>query len=134
MATDSNETGNTKQLQMQTALGIGAVLTLVGILGFILVPIEGQLFGIFGVNTLHNVVHLVTGIAGLAAGYAAAGAFSDDYNKYGGLAYLLIAVLWLVIPAFLNQLLNIGLADTLLHFGLAVILMVVGFGISDRVI
>lgn len=99
MTTDNTETVNRDRLQVQTALGIGAVLALVGVLGFILVPIEGQLFGIFGVNTFHNAVHLVTGIAGLAAGYAAAGAFSDDYNKYGGLAYLLIAALWFIVLA-----------------------------------
>lgn len=133
MATDSSELERPERWQALTALGIGAVLTLVGILGFIFVPIQGQLFGIFGVNTLHNAVHLVTGIAGLAAGYFAAGAFSDGYNKYGGLTYLLIAILWLVVPAFLNQLLNIGLADTLLHFGLAIILAAVGFGVVDRV-
>lgn len=132
MTIDSTETGGGERRQVRTALGIGAVLTLIGILGFVLVPIEGHLFGLFGVNTLHNAVHLVTGIAGLAAGYAAAGAFSSDYNRYGGLAYLLIAVLWLAVPAFLDQLLNIGLADTLLHLGLASILVAVGFGLADR--
>lgn len=44
-------------------------------------------------NTLHNALHLLTGLAGLAAGYYAAGGFSDEYNKYGGLAYLLLVVL-----------------------------------------
>lgn len=133
MATELSELGRTERWQVLTALGIGAVLLLVGILGFILVPVQGQLFGIFGVNTLHNAIHLVTGIAGLAAGYFAAGAFSDKYNKYGGLTYLLIVVLWLIVPSFLNQLLNIGLADTLLHFGLGVILAAVGFGIAEYV-
>lgn len=77
-------------------------------------------------------MHFLTGVAGLAAGYFAVGAFSSDYNRYGGLAYLLLAALWLVIPAFLNQLLNIGLADTLLHVGLGLVLAVVGFGVADR--
>lgn len=121
-----------ERLQKITALGIGGIITLVGILGFILEPVRGELFGIFGVNTLHNAVHLLTGAGGLAAGYFAAGAFSDEYNKYGGLAYLLLVVLWLVIPVFLNDLLNIGLADTLLHLGLGVILAFVGFGVADR--
>lgn len=132
MAINASETDSKKRLQVLTALGIGAVITLVGILGFVLEPIEGELFGIFGVNTLHNTVHFITGVAGLAAGYFAAGAFSDEYNKYGGLAYLLLAALWLIIPVFLNDLLNIGLADTLLHLGLGVILAVVGFRVADR--
>lgn len=115
-----------------TALGLGAVLTLLGILGFILEPDKGQLFGIFGVNTLHNAVHLLTGVGGLAAGYYAAGAFSDEYNKYGGAAYLLLFALWLVLPGLLNALLNIGLPDSLLHLGVGIIAVAVGFGVADR--
>lgn len=93
MVTDASEPGDGERLQVLTALGIGAVITLVGNLGFILEPVECELFGIFGVNTLHNAVHYITGVAGLVAGYFAVGAFSDDYNKYGDLAYLLLAAL-----------------------------------------
>lgn len=132
MASRTTGTTGREGLQVSTALGIGAVITLIGILGFILQPREGELFGLFGVNTLHNAVHLITGASGLAAGYLSAGAFSDEYNKYGGLAYLLLAALWLIVPALLNDLLNIGLADTLLHLGLGVILAAVGLGVADR--
>ena len=132
MTTDTRETDRTERPQVLTALGIGAVLTLVGLLGFILVPVEGQLFGLFGVNTLHNSLHLLTGVAGLAAGYYAAGGFSDEYNKYGGLAYLLLVVLWLILPGIMNALLNIGLPDTLLHLGLGIIPVAIGFGVADR--
>ena len=55
------------------ALAIGAVYTVVGIWGFFLtgfddfVSPDGQLLmGLFEVNPLHNVVHLVIGLAGLA--------------------------------------------------------------------
>lgn len=75
----------------------------------------------------------MTGLTGLAAGYFAAGVLSAEYSKYGGLTYLLIAILWLVFPVFLNQLFNIGLADTLLHVALALLLAGVGFGIADRI-
>lgn len=132
MALSDDRTDGTDRPQMWTALLIGGVLALVGMLGFILVPREGQLFGVFGVNTLHNAVHLLTGAVGLVAGYAAAGAFAGEYNRYGGLAYLLLAALWLVVPALLNDLLNIDLADTLLHVGLGLALAIVGFGIADR--
>lgn len=137
MATDRRETDvrgadGRNRLQVQTALGVGAILTLLGIVGFILEPVEGQLFELFGVNMLHNAVHLLSGLAGLAAGYLAAGAFSDEFNKYGGLTYVLLAALWLVVPGFLNALLNIGLPDTLLHLGLGVVAAAVGFGVADR--
>lgn len=55
------------------ALIIGAVYTLVGVWGFIqtgfsdFVSPEGpRLLGLFEVNPLHNVVHLLIGLAGLA--------------------------------------------------------------------
>lgn len=132
MATNAGRSDGGGRLQVLTALGIGAVITLVGVLGFALVPVEGELLGVFGVNTLHNAVHLLTGLAGLAAGYVGAGGFSDEYNKYGGLAYLLLAALWLVVPALLIDLLNNNVADTLLHLGLGVVLAGVGFGVTDR--
>lgn len=132
MATNAGRSDRGGRLQVLTALGIGAVITLVGVLGFVLVPVEGELLGVFGVNTLHNGVHLLTGLAGLAAGYVGAGGLSDEYNKYGGLTYLLLAALWLVVPALLIDLLNNNVADTLLHLGLGVVLAGVGFGVADR--
>lgn len=130
--TEARHTDGRSRWQVLTALAIGSVLTLIGILGFVLEPSEGQLFGIFGVNALHNALHLLTGVAGLAAGYLAAGGFSDEYNKVGGLAYLLLFALWFVLPEFMNELLNVGLPDTLLHLGLGVIPVAVGFGVADR--
>ena len=132
MATDTDEAGKWDDPQVLTAVVVGAAVTLIGVLGFILVPVEGKLFGIFGVNTLHNALHLLTGLGGLAAGYFAAGGFSDEYNKIGGLAYLLLFALWLVLPEFMNALLNIGLPDTLLHLVLGVVPAAVGFGVADR--
>lgn len=132
MATETRATEGIERLQLLTALAVGGILALIGVLGFVLEPDEGQLFGVFGVNALHNAVHLLTGIAGLAAGYYAAGGFSDGYNKYGGVAYLLLVVLWLLIPGVLNAILNVGLPDTLLHLGLGVVLAAVGFGVADR--
>ena len=132
MGVDTRESSWREQPQVLTALVVGGVITLIGLLGFLLEPVEGQLFGVFGVNALHNVVHLLTGVAGLAGGYYAAGRLSDEYNKYGGLAYLLLVVLWLAIPAVMDDFLNVGLADTLLHLGLGAILAGVGFGAADR--
>src|SRR5947208_13851461 len=64
------------------ALGFGIVYTLVGILGFIpalyttpaanaphvdATAAYGQLLGLFPVNALHDVVHILIGLAGIAA-------------------------------------------------------------------
>ena len=62
----------------RVALGFGAVYLLVGILGFVPVvtqptatPGQGLLLGIFAVNALHNVTHLVLGATLVYAGMAA---------------------------------------------------------------
>src|SRR2546423_4657271 len=64
--------GNRSAVQM-AALGFGAVYLAVGVLGFL--PFLGgsftltntKLLGLFNINLLHNLVHVVIGIAGLAA-------------------------------------------------------------------
>ncbi|QSE86881.1 DUF4383 domain-containing protein [Rhodococcus koreensis] len=85
------------------ALAVGAVFLLVGILGFIpgittdydMLTFAGhhsgaKLLGIFEVSILHNVVHLLFGIAGLVMARAAATA--KAFLVGGGIIYL---VLWL---------------------------------------
>ncbi len=49
----------------------GVVFLLVGLLGFVTTPFSlegGLLLGLFPVNVLHNLVHLVFGVWGLVAG------------------------------------------------------------------
>ena len=55
------------------ALGIGVAYVLVGVLGFFVTgfdsfaePVDEKLLGIFQLNPLHNVVHLLIGFGGLA--------------------------------------------------------------------
>ena len=43
------------------AKAFGAVFLLIGIVGFVNNPI----FGLFEVDTMHNIVHLLSGVAGL---------------------------------------------------------------------
>src|SRR2546427_10234517 len=64
--------GNRSTVQM-VALVFGAIYLVVGVLGFL--PFLGgsftmtnsKLLGLFNINLLHNLVHVVIGIAGLAA-------------------------------------------------------------------
>ncbi|MCU1574206.1 MAG: hypothetical protein JWO93_2288, partial [Micrococcaceae bacterium] len=82
---------------------VGAVFLLVGILGFIpgitsqydTMGFAGHgsmamLLGVFQVSILHNIVHLLFGVAGLAAARSAGG--SRNYLIVGGVIYL---VLWI---------------------------------------
>ena len=87
---------------------VGAVFLVVGILGFIpgITTDYGQmtfaghdsgamLLGIFMVSVLHNIVHLLFGIAGLALGRTRDGA--RTYLIGGGVVYLVLWVYGLVV-------------------------------------
>ena len=87
------------------ALIFGIVFTLVGIAGFMPAPpppdapplaVEhghGMALGLFPVNTLHNVVHLLFGVLGLAA---AAGGWGRKYFQLVAVSYALLTVLGLI--------------------------------------
>ena len=109
---------------IQTLLAriVGAVLTVVGLVGFF----SGDALLMFGLNPLHNVVHLVSGVVGLWAGFT--GGCAVHYNKWFGVIYILVAVLGFVVPDLMVSLLNINAADNLLHLLLGVVLAGVGFG------
>ena len=75
--------------QQPLAQGVRAVPTLVGVAGFF----TGGTLSIFGINALHNavhlvsVVHLVSGVLGLAAGFYAGGRWARYYNQGFGVIY-----------------------------------------------
>ncbi|MGH8900957.1 MAG: DUF4383 domain-containing protein [Egibacteraceae bacterium] len=95
------------------ALAFGAVYALVGVLGFIgpLVP-GGKLLGIFGINPLHNVVHLAVGALFLFGSTSPANA--KTINLVVGVVYLLVGILGLLNLVVPGLIANNG-ADTGLH-------------------
>jgi hypothetical protein len=74
---------------------VGAALTILGLVGFFYSSSFGSpgsvddVFGILSVNGWHNVLHLATGLLGLAA----AAYFARTYALALGLAYL-VAAIW----------------------------------------
>lgn len=116
--------------QVTVALLFGAVLVLVGVLGPILGGANGDLI-VFGRNYLHDFVHLASGAAGLVAGFVARGKHAANYNRTLGIVYLVVTVLGFVAAGFTASLLNINLADNLLHMALAVAFLGVGFGLNE---
>lgn len=109
----------------------GAVMLLVGILGFVpgLAP-GGMLLGLFEVNALHNIVHIVTGIAGLWAAGTAANA--RLFFKVFGIVYGLVTVLGIVMNGNILGLIMINMADTLLHVVITIVALYAGFGTKDK--
>lgn len=82
------------------ALGVGSVLVLAGIIGFLysgsfsIGPVEREaVFGILDVNGWHNVVHIATGALGLALDGVAARAYALGL----GVVYTLVFFLGLIV-------------------------------------
>jgi hypothetical protein len=114
------------EMARQFAIVFGAVYLLVGILGFIL---PSPLLGIFGVNTLHNLVHIVIGGLWLVAAFAAPMGVDSARvtSQIIGVVYLAVAILGFVLPDLMNQLLVINTADNVLHLVTAVLALYIGF-------
>jgi hypothetical protein len=112
----------------------GAVYVLVGLLGFAVtggvafVATEGGLLlGIFEVNPLHNVAHLLIGGALLIAGLANARA-AKVTNTVVGAAYLLLGIVGFFIADTGANILALNTADHFLHLASALVLLGVGLG------
>lgn len=102
----------------------GWVLLLVGILGFFNNPI----LGIFAVDTIHNIIHVVSGlVAIMMAGKGESSA--KTFAKVFGAVYALVAILgFLSSDDMILGLISANSADHWLHVALAVVFLAVGFG------
>ncbi|MGH2603239.1 MAG: DUF4383 domain-containing protein, partial [Dehalococcoidia bacterium] len=91
----------------------GAVYLLVGLLGFVLVPGgEGDLLGLFPVNALHNIVHVLLGAILL---YGATSTPAAIMSLRGvGVVLILLGILGVPFPDGFG-LVPLGGADIALH-------------------
>jgi hypothetical protein len=126
----------------KAATAVGAVFLLVGILGFvpgITSPYSdlsfaghhsgAKLLGIFQVSILHNVVHLLFGIAGLAMARTRRSAAT--YLLAGGVIYLVLWLYGLVIDETSSaNFVPVNTADNWLHLVLG--LGMIGLALASR--
>jgi hypothetical protein len=107
----------------------GVVLTLVGLAGFIpALVMNGALLGIFMIDPLHNIVHILSGVAALAAVMMSM-MYVKLYFKVFGVIYALVAVVGFVDPTVFG-LMMMNMADNLLHVVIAVVALWAGFGMK----
>ena len=128
----------------RASLAVGVVFVVVGILGFIpgittnydQLLIAGHesgalLLGVFQVSILHNVVHLLFGVAGIALARKASTA--RNYLIWGGAIYL---VLWLY-GLFIDHdapinFVPLNVADNWLHLVLGIGMILLGVVLGRR--
>jgi hypothetical protein len=117
----------------KVAMVFGVVFILIGVLGFVpgITTGDGLLLGIFHVNAVHNIIHLLSGIVALAAGTSTE-RNSKMYFQIFGVVYALVAVLGFVYQG--NDILGLvasNMADTFLHVLIAVVALYFGFASKD---
>jgi hypothetical protein len=141
--TDASRT--TSRTPIQLAAGaVGAVFLLVGVLGFIpgvttnydQIEFAGhmsqaELLGIFQVSILHNIVHLLFGVAGLTMMRTAA--LSRQFLIGGGIIYAVLWIYGLLVDHDSDaNFVPLNDADNWLHLGLAVGMIALGLALWDR--
>src|SRR3954452_16688 len=112
----------------------GAVYLLVGLLGFavtggigFVATKGGLLLGIFEVNPLHNIAHLLIGAALLIAGLTRVDA-SKAVNTIVGAVYLLLGIVGFFLVGTGANILALNTPDHFLHLVSAIVLLGVGLG------
>lgn len=136
MTNPTARTGTERSNVQKAALALGAVFLLVGILGF--VPgittnydqlsfaghdSDAMLMGVFQVSVLHNLVHLIFGIGGIAM--AQAPRTAKDYLLWGGVVYLVLWIYGLLIDHDTNaNFVPVNVADNWLHLVLGLVMVV----------
>lgn len=139
------DTGYAATAIQKTAVIVGLLFLLVGVAGFIPglthdvdqlhgagTQSEAMLFGVFQVSVLHNAVHLLFAVAGVAAAVRAVP--SRNYLIWGGVVYIALWVFGLfAVHAPDVNFVPLNEADNWLHFGLAVGMIVLGLAVGrDR--
>jgi len=126
------------------ALAVSVVFLLVGVLGFIPGITTGydgmtfaghhsdaHLFGVFQVSVLHNIVHLLFGLAGLALARTESGA--RVYLVGGGAVYLVLWLYGLVVGQDSGaNFVPLNSADDWLHLLLGLGMIALGLALGRR--
>lgn len=126
----NNAAGRGKTVPEILALAFGAVYLLVGIVGFFVTGFSdffahdtGKNLLFFEINGMHNVVHIVIGVAGLLLGRTLAGA--RTYGWLLAVGYGAAFVYGLLAIGKDWDFLSINAADNVLHLATALVGLVI---------
>jgi hypothetical protein len=133
MAATADNNGTSRPWPQVLALVFGAVYLLVGIIGFFVTGFDDfagshqhEMLLFFMINPLHNIVHLVIGIAGLLLARTLSGARTYGWLLAVGCAAAFVYGLFAVGESW--DFLNINAADNVLHLLTALVGLVIALG------
>ena len=102
----------------------GVVFLVIGVLGFVPgITSNGHLLGIFEVDTIHNIIHIVSGIAALAM----AGSSAMLFFKGFGVVYLIVTIVGFLQGDTVLNIIGVNMADNLLHLVVSLAALYIGF-------
>lgn len=123
-------------LNKKVGVGFGLVYVLVGVVGFVVTGFSGfasmngpLLLGIFMLNPLHNIVHVLVGAVLIAGGLASI-TVSRWVNTTVGVVYLLVFAMGLALQDSAANILALNGADHGLHLISALLLASVGLAVD----
>lgn len=107
------------------AIIFGITFIAIGVMGFMPMYVtDGNLLGIFEVNDVHNIVHIASGVVALLC------ALQTNYARWYfiifGIVYGLVAIAGFVNAGDL-MMMHVNMADNILHTGIAVVSLWLGF-------
>lgn len=102
---------------------LGVVLLVVGLLGFVM---SSPLLGFFEVDTIHNLIHVASGVVALVV--AGNMAYARMYLIVFGLVYALVALVGYVQGTTVLGIFAVNAADNALHAAIGAVCLVIGFG------
>ena len=108
------------------AILFGLAFVTVGVMGFLpeYTP-NGNLFGIYEVDHMHNIVHIVSGVIALIA--AGCSYFAKVYFILFGLIYGAVAIIGFMQDGDIYGYMHVNPADNYLHLGIAIVSLLIGF-------
>lgn len=117
----------------RAALVWGIIFVLLGVAGFIpgitTTDTMGMklLFGLFMVNGVHNIVHLLTGLASLAS--STSEKIARWYFQAFGVIYALVTIIGFIIGSghYVLGFIPVNTADNFLHLVIALVALYLGF-------
>ena len=110
------------------AVIFGIAFIFAGVAGFIpAFALDGYLFGLFEINTMHNIIHIVSGVVAIMC--ATSFKSTKLYFQIFGAVYLLVAILGFVRGDLI--IMHVNMPDNFLHLAIGAIALYLGFRASS---